>query len=823
MATKTFEELKQLAIQIRDEKTNKQNTATRVGTAMLEHINKLEQDYYDKTTINNRTSEYNVSINHPTSGISSSNKYDLSSAIVQVPAELRTSGLTVSFLNESGDTEKWEFAGGSWAVGSFEQVGAGKLSEVVGTTVLSSNNLLLYQGRIYLGGNLKENLPNTDIKNRCYVPLFRTQKIRLVVPSEFRVNMIYGDSGCNAIGEIIYDVEEINTENPYGLITVARKDDADFTPDDVHIEILNAALSSEVSANAKTINQTVLDVDINATNIENLSKEVGMLTWDKQGTSVRTTDGEFIEAENRRRTLFNKIIDVNIITFPESSQFYIVYYDDSKKWISSDGWKNENTYSLSDNKPENAVFYVILINTETTNYQEIYIDKNVNTIIDDLQSKVENNASAVKLIQENIGNNGKTAYQVSWEKNSINSLDGSDGTTSSYEETRRRTLGFIPIDVGLIEFAKEIGEVYQIMFYDESNTFIETYPGTYTFSSELSVNISEIKPSNASFYRMCIKYPDVDTSDVNFFSLEKSGLFEDVENLKNRVLLLESSSKNKNILIVDAKGNGDYETIEEALNNANDTNENHVIIYVMPGVYYPAPKIGENVPYKENNRNVSIVGLDRNSCILKGDVGYYYYQIIVDYALIRLNGNITIANLTFDNRSDKYTETAQENGWDLSMPHCRAYCIHVDGERQAGSIMEIRNCRMYNDHFTCVGFGTRVDSTLKIVECDIKSDVNAEKNNLSGFENYGTLYGHLATNSTQPNQNLEIVRCRIENTNYETAVNLMDAAGEGAEGNVVLIQNVCATTNNQNAYKTVSKFILNKLSFGNNIEKMNSL
>lgn len=49
MATKTFEELKQLAIQIRDEKTNKQNTATRVGTAILEHINKLEQDYYDKT------------------------------------------------------------------------------------------------------------------------------------------------------------------------------------------------------------------------------------------------------------------------------------------------------------------------------------------------------------------------------------------------------------------------------------------------------------------------------------------------------------------------------------------------------------------------------------------------------------------------------------------------------------------------------------------------------------------------------------------------------------------------------------------------------
>ena len=130
MATKTFEELKQLAIQIRDEKTNKQNTATRVGTEMLEHLNKLEQDYYDKTTINNRTSEYNVSLNHPTSGLSGSNKYDLLSAIAQVPAELRTDGLTVSFLNSAGDTEKWEFGGGSWAIGSFEQVGGKKIIEL---------------------------------------------------------------------------------------------------------------------------------------------------------------------------------------------------------------------------------------------------------------------------------------------------------------------------------------------------------------------------------------------------------------------------------------------------------------------------------------------------------------------------------------------------------------------------------------------------------------------------------------------------------------------------------------------------------------------
>ena len=71
MATKTFEELKQMAIQIRDEKTNKQNTATRIGTQMLEHLNKLEQEYYNKENIETKTGE-NIAISN---NISSSGVY----------------------------------------------------------------------------------------------------------------------------------------------------------------------------------------------------------------------------------------------------------------------------------------------------------------------------------------------------------------------------------------------------------------------------------------------------------------------------------------------------------------------------------------------------------------------------------------------------------------------------------------------------------------------------------------------------------------------------------------------------------------------------
>ena len=60
MATKTLEELKQMAIQIRDEKTNKQNTATRIGTQMLEHLTKLEQDFLDKDTTEGKFSELEI-------------------------------------------------------------------------------------------------------------------------------------------------------------------------------------------------------------------------------------------------------------------------------------------------------------------------------------------------------------------------------------------------------------------------------------------------------------------------------------------------------------------------------------------------------------------------------------------------------------------------------------------------------------------------------------------------------------------------------------------------------------------------------------------
>ena len=145
MATKTFEELKQLAIQIRDEKTNKANTATRIGTQMIEHLNKLEQEYYNKdgvaeqlktrdnelARLDKMTTEYNVSVLHPTSGSGGSNKYTLETAIAQVPSKYRSVGIKCAFINDSGKPECWKYQGGSWVATSFvkEADGGNKILE----------------------------------------------------------------------------------------------------------------------------------------------------------------------------------------------------------------------------------------------------------------------------------------------------------------------------------------------------------------------------------------------------------------------------------------------------------------------------------------------------------------------------------------------------------------------------------------------------------------------------------------------------------------------------------------------------------------------
>lgn len=114
-------------------------------------------------------------------------------------------GLTVSFINSDGDTEKWEFSGGSWAVGGFEQVGAGMLDELSDNFSLCSFE---NEGFINKSGVIQsaENWYNSGM-----IDLSATDKITARVPYMSLVSTLaFFDEAEKYIGEI--DVRTIGTQ-----------------------------------------------------------------------------------------------------------------------------------------------------------------------------------------------------------------------------------------------------------------------------------------------------------------------------------------------------------------------------------------------------------------------------------------------------------------------------------------------------------------------------------------------------------------------------------------------------------------------------------
>ena len=142
MATQSYEQLISGANKIRQNELPESNTAALVGERLLQMVNKQQEEHQQRVK---GTTEYNISVQHPTSGIDGSNKYSLEGAIAQVPQELRNIGLKVSFVNSAGQVETWEYQNGTFTnILSWTQSGAQKLSELVKTNDATKQKIGVY-------------------------------------------------------------------------------------------------------------------------------------------------------------------------------------------------------------------------------------------------------------------------------------------------------------------------------------------------------------------------------------------------------------------------------------------------------------------------------------------------------------------------------------------------------------------------------------------------------------------------------------------------------------------------------------------------------
>ena len=127
MATQSFEQLIAGANKIKTNELPESNTASLVGEQLIQMVNKQSEEHSERTAAISKeqsdraaaikaeqdarikgTTEYNVSVQHPTGGISGSNKYTLETAIQKIPAELRTVGIKCSFIGEDGIDEEYQ-------------------------------------------------------------------------------------------------------------------------------------------------------------------------------------------------------------------------------------------------------------------------------------------------------------------------------------------------------------------------------------------------------------------------------------------------------------------------------------------------------------------------------------------------------------------------------------------------------------------------------------------------------------------------------------------------------------------------------------------
>ena len=231
-----------------------------------------------------------------------------------------------------------------------------------------------------------------------------------------------------------------------------------------------------------------------------------------------------------------------------------------------------------------------------------------------------------------------------------------------------------------------------------------------------------------------------------------------------------------NIVVVDKNGNGDYTEIQDAIDSIyTDTEDNPFTIFVMPAEYgkIDMHRRGSQV---HDLRYISIIGTDRDRCIISDDKGNYSNPT----ANIRTNG--VIRNLSFINTTGNYDPTPTQE---------HAYAVHEDF-----GVCDVtyENCYMYCEAGPAIGIGMADGKRMRFLNCEFICNEN--QGDKEGF--LGAFFAHSA-NGASNDQSIEIKN--------SIAVNKVNTKGfcisnnvENSILDVLLIGNVSVGTSGANAY-----------------------
>ena len=339
------------------------------------------------------------------------------------------------------------------------------------------------------------------------------------------------------------------------------------------------------------------------------------------------------------------------------------------------------------------------------------------------------------------------------------------------------------VDNGFIGFTKELGSV---------NFGIKNNFGFFNCTgkkAEQSFNITE----TSLFDNFSMKVL-IETNKINIVTKDE---------LKNKI-----SEINNSYITVDKNGNGDYTTIQEAINNYNG-----IPIFVRNGIY-------EEGRLECSDKDITIIGEDKYRTIIKNKNGLYEED-----CLYCSNG--VFSNLQFISEyvNGESTEIGQQNG---------AYAVHVDSNNQANGTCVFNDCIIISDFNAAVGAGLRKNNTVEFNNCDL---ISRQYNRGQEFANggMGALFvhnNHTGTGDNCPNQIIRLNNCRLK-AKLKNVIRIQEISKNNAEA--ILDINNCliySETNgvngvikygNVNSFNEMNIWRLSNTSYGNTVKELNKL
>lgn len=255
--------------------------------------------------------------------------------------------------------------------------------------------------------------------------------------------------------------------------------------------------------------------------------------------------------------------------------------------------------------------------------------------------------------------------------------------------------------------------------------------------------------------------------------------------ISSRILSDEKKiAKRDNIIIVDKNGNGDYTTVQEAVNHA----KNFDTIFIRKGEY-------EESIILQYGQHLYFIGEDKHKTVIYNTTGDYNTP-----PLWAVCG--TIENLTLYAKRDESKDYTNLSKF--------AYGLHLDTKfptSESNRTMEIKNCIIISDFNDAIGAGTASGTIYDIHDCIIKSNADA----CSAFK------CHIGANQGQ--SYIILKNNVLMNTDTPGAFGILLHHGNITEmGNVDVL---CINNAVKSYVNTTTVMTLNEYSYGNSLPSLN--